>query len=222
METIRRDKEISKNEESIIMEMSHNLQTPLSILKIELEELQIEIGNNKKLCNFEAAVDRISKFIYDILSLSKLERSEEINLNEIDASEVLNEMVEYFEISVRDKNIKIEKKIEDNVYINADRVKFENLVINLVSNAMKYIGTGDMIVIKLKEDEFVVEDNGIGIEKENLKKIFNRFYRAKNGKKLAEGSGLGLPICKKIIKLHGWKIKVESKVGEGSKFTVIF
>jgi signal transduction histidine kinase len=122
------------------------------------------------------------------------------------------------------KKIRLEKNIRPGIKIIGNDKKIEEMITNLISNSVKYIGRGDFIKISLNllDEKAVIkiEDNGIGIEKENLKKIFNRFFCSnKNGIK---GSGLGLAIVKKIVDLHNGDIEVKSKKEKGTIFKIYF
>ena len=123
-----------------------------------------------------------------------------------------------------DKNIRIKYELED-VNANIDKEKISQVIINLISNAIRYTNLNGEILIKLyKKSDFIkiiVKDNGIGIPEESLDYIFERFYRVDKSRcRNTGGTGVGLTICKSIVDLHKGKIEVKSKLNEGSEFII--
>jgi signal transduction histidine kinase len=224
-------KRIQENQKQMILNISHNLQSPLTILKAELEymikkEIKTENDSMKNRCKIlEQSIDKLSDFIYGLLYLSKLETlKNEFKMKKINLSQLLESLCEYFHIMSSYKKIKLKKNIKPGIKIIGNDKKIEEMTTNLISNSIKYIGRGNFIKISLNllDEKAVIkiEDNGIGIKKENLKKIFNKFFCSnKNGIK---GSGLGLAIVKKIVDLHNGDIEVKSKEGEGTVFKISF
>jgi len=217
--------ELQNEQKQIMQDISHGLQTPLTVIKGELELLQKKSPDNKKLITFEKSLDRISMFISDLLSLSRLETKQtEIDLKKINLSSALEEMVEYFAVILQAKKIVFAKNIEANISINGNEEQIEELMNSLVSNSIKYIGSGNRISINLKlSGEWAVlsvKDNGIGISAKEIPLVLNRFYRAENNNN--KGSGLGLSICKKIVDLHHGHIEILSELEEGTEIIVSF
>jgi signal transduction histidine kinase len=221
-------KQMQEGQKQMIVDISHELQTPLTIIKGELGFLQKELPNSKELFEFEKSIDKISKFIYDLLNLTKLEANQIVFKNEkINLSDVLKNLLEYFSVLLKDNHIKISSNITPNIFISGDKEKIEQLVTNLVSNAMKYISNDRKIIINLSSStnlaKLIVKDTGIGIDEESLPYIFDRFYRVKNNNvQKTQGSGLGLAICKQIVEKHNGEIRAESVDGKETKFTITF
>lgn len=220
---------LQKEQERMIVDISHGLQTPLTIIKGELGLLEKELPHNKKLGVFERSLDKISQFIYDLLRLTKLETEANGLLKErFSMTELLDGLVEYLNILMKEKNIILETSIERGVMIDGDKKKIEELMINLVSNSVKYIPHESMkkkISITLATDKNLIRlevwDNGIGISPDELEHIFDRFYRTEEAKKsYTRGTGLGLAISKKIVEIHGGKMHAESTLEKGTTFTV--
>ncbi len=220
---------LQEEQKQMMLEMAHNLQTPLTIIKGELELLKRDIPDNKNLYRFERSIDKISKFIYDILRLAKLESIEnDFEKDSINLSELVNELVEYFEVVTEEKGIKIIKDIEPDIYVLGQKEKIEEMITNIVGNATKYIDEEKeehKIIIKLykkrKKAILTIEDNGIGINEKDLPNLFTKFYRSKDARHSEiKGTGLGLVVSKKIAEIHGGDIRVESKVGVGTKFII--
>ncbi len=225
-ERTREIKTLQEEQKQMMVDVSHNLQTPLTIMKAELSLLEQQLPKNKNVQMFDKSIDKLSKFIYDMLILSRLETGKIVlDVSEFSLSELLFELAEYYEVVLNDKNIKMIKNIEKDIVVKADRHKVEEIMNNLASNAMKYIGKGDTIILELKKGkkyaEISVTDNGIGIEKKHLENIFKRFYRIEDKQnENVKGTGLGLAFCKKIVEMHNGKIAVESTLDKGSKFTI--
>ncbi|MFC1802001.1 ATP-binding protein [Patescibacteria group bacterium] len=217
--------ELQESQKQIFVDISHNLQTPLTIIKSKLDLLKKTVKNDE-LNLFERSLDDVSKFIYDMLRLVKTESGEDFEKKSFDFSSLLNELVEYFDILSKDKDILIKHSITPDIYIVGDKNKLEELITNLVSNAIKYISNEREIYINLKKIknniELVIEDTGIGIGEKYLPNIFNRFYRIKDDNNSIKGTGLGLAICKDIVEKHNGEIIVESKLGKGTKFVITF
>jgi len=224
-EKIRR---LQEGQKQMMLDISHGLQTPLTVVKGELEFLEEQFPDNQKIFSFHKSIDQISKFIYDMLKLSRLETGEaDVWLEEINLSQILEEMVEYLKVLAEDKRISLEGRIEPDIRIAGRKEMIEEMTANLVGNAIKYIGQGNRIAISLARAggkvEMVVKDDGPGIAADDLPKLFNRFYRIKNKESSKiKGTGLGLAIVKKIVDQHKASIRAESELGIGTSFIIEF
>ncbi len=222
-------RELNKNQSRFMADISHELQTPLAVLKGNLSLI-----NNKKLdeqeskkvfVRLERSVDRLSNLIKDLIFLSKADVGQiKINKEYFDFSDLVKEMAEDSAILAEDKEIKMQLKIEKGIYFMGDKEKLQGLLFNLISNALKYTPVGKEIKIELykKNDTIclLVADQGIGIARKDLPYIFSRFYRIEYQVK-EKGTGLGLAICKWIVHVHGGKIGVKSELGKGTSFKII-
>lgn len=221
-------KDMQEHQKQMMLEIAHGLQTPLTIIRGKLETLPEVARKNMKVKSLDQSIDRISKFIYDMLRLSNLESGEkQISLVKIDLSDLMAELVESFEIIAVEKEIKINSDIAPNIFILGDRNEIADLITNLVSNGTKYMKeTGEKIInisLQDKNDkiEISVSDNGIGIDNKHIPYLFSRFHRIEDESHAkSKGTGLGLAICKKIVERHAGKIGVKSKSGQGSIFIV--
>ncbi|MHB8064000.1 MAG: sensor histidine kinase, partial [Ruminiclostridium sp.] len=176
-----------------------------------------------KSCHEE--IIRIGKMVGDLDKLAKFE-SENLILNKelFDVSELAKRLIQNFESDFLNKRLEI-TFTGNKEEIFADRDKISQVIINLLSNALKYTPEGGKVKVNVKGTEeitqFVVKDNGPGIPKEDLPYIFERFYRAdKSRNRLTGGSGIGLTISKAIVEAHGGKIDVNSSSEYGSEFIV--
>lgn len=208
-------------------DVAHELRTPLATLQSHMEAMIDGIwepdADRLKSCYEE--IIRINKMVGDLEKLAKYE-SESLVLNKtvFDMTELIRRIICNFEPEFKNNGIDIafEGKAEE---IFADRDKMSQVIINLVSNALKYTQTGGMVGISVesKEDmlEIRVKDNGQGIPEEDLPFVFERLYRAdKSRNRLTGGAGIGLTIAKTIVEAHDGNIEVYSKVNEGTEFLI--
>jgi len=164
--------------------------------------------------------------VKDLEKLAKYESDNlAINKTEFDLGEVINIIVRNFETEFALKNVKL-KFLYRSEKIYGDRDKISQVIINLISNGLKYTDEGGVVEINVDElDTYIVikiKDNGIGMSEEDLPHIFERFYRAdKSRNRLTGGAGIGLTITKAIIDAHKGKIKVDSIKGKGTEFEVL-
>jgi signal transduction histidine kinase len=214
--------------EQVLVDISHRLQTPLTVVKSELDSLKRRLDLPREIYSFEQSIDHISRFVYDLLNLAALNvRREELPVERLDLGRIIDELIEYFRVMAGENGINLSSKIDSGIFVIGNKEHLEELVMNLVSNAFKYQreGTSKMVGIFLRRagDSAVLEvtDNGCGIPPEDLERIFERFYR---GEQTAPGgtpgSGLGLAIAKKIAENHGGAIIIQSEAGKGTKVTV--
>jgi signal transduction histidine kinase len=208
-------------------DVAHELRTPLTTLQSHLEAMIDGIweADAARLKSCHDEIIRISRLVGD---LEKLARYEGQNLildkTEFSVVELIKGIAMNFEKEMLDKNIDISISKQP-VSIFADRDKVSQVMINLLSNAIKYSTEGGSVEFDITQDaeeiEMKVSDTGIGIEKDHLKNIFERFYRVDSSRsRMTGGSGIGLTITKSIIEAHGGTIEVQSKAGEGTVFTV--
>ncbi|MCX7769532.1 MAG: ATP-binding protein [Proteobacteria bacterium] len=209
---------------------SHELRTPLTIIKGEIEvalrsERTVEEYQDTLVSILEE-IDRMSRIVEDLLLIAKADAKEVIiEKKRIKLNNILNELCEQLSIFAEAKNVELHYDNLPEVEINADPLRLRQVFTNIIENAIKYNVNNGKVFVSIEEDEHnyivKVKDTGIGIRKEDIGKIFDRFYRAdKSRKREIGGAGLGLSICKWIIESHGGYIKVESEYGKGSTFSI--
>lgn len=231
---IRKEIKLSQLKSDFVSNVSHEIRTPLSLIGIfaetlELHRVDTEEQKDEYYTIIRRETERLTKIVNSILNFSKMESHnnkfifEKTNLNDI-LDEVLNT---YQHELNNDKNECIIKKSDKLPELKFDRESIIEATINLIDNALKYCEEKCKLEISTGiKDNFVyleVIDNGIGISKENQKKIFEKFYRVSHGNvHNTKGSGLGLSIVKNIMETHNGNVEVESKLGKGSKFRLLF
>lgn len=208
-------------------DISHELRTPLSTLQSHMEALMDGVWEPTadRLTSCHEEIMRLKRLVGDLEKLAEYE-GENLLLNKakFNMGEVVNNIVVNFEKQFLDKEVKLIFNYRD-IFIYADKDKIIQVMVNLISNALKYTEKGGLVKVDLLEDnQFIklsVRDTGIGISDLDLPYIFERFYRADESRnKLTGGAGIGLTITKSIIEAHNGSIAVESKANEGSEFVI--
>ncbi len=212
-----------------VSNVSHELKTPIAVLKGVMETIELEddlptVKNFAKMG--KKRINQMDSLINDLLVLAKLESKEEkIEKKNIKLYFLVLDIFKDLEDIASEKNIQLKNNIEKDFTLFADRKKINILLKNLIENAVKYNrqdGKVEISAYKKNNYSFIeVEDTGIGIPKESLPLIFERFYRVdKSRSRNIGGTGLGLSIVKHIAESHNGKVSVESEFGKGSKFIV--
>lgn len=211
-------------------DIAHELRTPLTILKSHLEAINDGIWEptKERLENFYNEVIRLIKLVEEMKYLNDIENHKLVINNEnVNLSKLIFEVLEKFRYEFESKNININNNIKEDIYINGDINKLNQIFINLLSNAVKFTNnSGEVSVSLFKKEDFIIikiQDNGIGISSNDLPYIFERLYRgdvSRNRK--TGGSGIGLTITKTLIEAHNGNIEVESEEGIGTKFIIRF
>jgi signal transduction histidine kinase len=218
---------LEKLRKQLTEDVAHELRTPITILQSYLEAMTEGIweASPDRLQSCYDEVVRIGKLVGDLENLAKLEKDNlKLDKQPMDLRAAIEHVVSTFEAESMNKKLSIEIK-GANTLLLADHSRMKQVIVNLLSNAIKYSMDGCSITIEMFEHNescgFSIHDNGIGIPKEELPYIFERFYRAdKSRNRTTGGSGIGLTIVKSIIQAHGGKVSVMSELGKGSTFTV--
>jgi len=221
-------REAQENQQQMMIDISHNLQTPLTVFQTKLEGLKRTMPNDLGVQSFEKSLADLSTFIYDLLRLTQLEHEEKRTDEILQLSEVLSEIAEEMTIIAGARNISVASTIAPGIYIRGDAQQIREALLNIASNSIKYMGSGlkKGLSFSLTSDEIsailAISDTGIGIRAEDIGNIFKRFYRAQKTHDDVRGNGLGLAITKRIIEAHGGTITVESIFGEGTTMILRF
>ena len=165
---------------------------------------------------------RMNKLIIEMLDLSRLENNVQTILEDVKISKIINDCLQELTPSIEKKNIEIDLNLDD-VTITTSQSDLYKLIKNILDNAIIYNNENGKIIIILKNNELTISDTGVGISKEDLEHIFERFYRVdKTRSKESSGTGLGLSIVKHICILYGYKINIESQIGIGTEIKISF
>lgn len=227
-------KELSKNDnlqKELIANISHDLRTPLTMIK-GYSEMMRDIPGENTPENVQAIIDeteRLSMLVNDLLDLSKIESgTKELVAESFDFTEAVTEVIERYEKMNSAKGYNIEFVYDESVYVSADKSMILQVIYNLINNAINYCGDDLYIgvrqkVLNDKNGKSVVRisivDHGVGIAPDKLPLIWDRYYKVDGvHRRAAVGTGLGLSIVKKILTRHNASYGVESKLGEGSTF----
>jgi two-component system phosphate regulon sensor histidine kinase PhoR len=235
LQIILRQKKLSQIKNDFINNMTHELKTPISTISLASQMLK-----DNSLIHSPSTIDHISGVILDeskrlsgqvekVLQMAVFNEGKiKLKFTEIDLNQIVSSAAANFEIRVTTSEGTLETSLlADNPMINGDEIHITNVIYNLLDNAEKYSKENPRIEISTenKSDWVIVQikDYGIGISKENLSQIFERFYRIPTGNvHNVKGFGLGLSYVKRIVEEHHGKIKVESTVGKGTKFRIYF
>ncbi|HHZ01949.1 MAG TPA: cell wall metabolism sensor histidine kinase WalK [Tissierellia bacterium] len=222
---------IDKLQKEFVANVSHELKTPITTIKSYTESLLDGALEEREIAEeflnvINSESDRMSRIVSDLLKLSKMDyeqtnwKKEQINL-----SEIVNSIVKKLQMQIKNKNIKIHIQIPEEISIIFDRDGFEQILLNIAGNAVKYTGENGNVWIDAKNENgntiVRVKDDGVGIPEEDLARIFERFYRVEKARSRGlGGTGLGLSIAKEIAEAHNSTITVKSKVNEGTEMTI--
>jgi two-component system phosphate regulon sensor histidine kinase PhoR len=228
-------KKLSEIKSDFINNMTHEFKTPLATISLAVDALKNEkVINDKNKMNYFSGIikeenKRMNKQVETILQAALLDKQEiQLNVAALHAHDLINAAINNIQLPLKEKNGKLERQFNaTNDLLMADEVHFTNIINNLLDNAVKY--SNDNLKIKICTSNFnghlriKIEDTGIGMNKETLNRVFEKFYRAHTGNiHNVKGFGLGLSYVKSIVDAHGGKIKAESTPGKGSCFTLDF
>ncbi len=228
--------EISKADtmqKELIANVSHDFKTPLTMIKAYASMIREISGEVKEKRDAHAQIiedeaDRLSSLVDDLLDLSRIRAGVGVHPPQtFNLSELVYKIVDKFDYLTQTQGYVIEQQIEESLYTYADRERIEQVVYNLVGNAVNYTGDDKRVTVSLAESEgrirFEVHDTGKGIPPEELPNIWDRYYRSREThKRPVRGTGLGLSIVKNILISQGCPFGVDSEVGKGSCFWVEF
>ncbi|MFD3450541.1 cell wall metabolism sensor histidine kinase WalK [Microbacteriaceae bacterium 4G12] len=224
---VTEQEKIDQERREFVANVSHELRTPLTTMRSYLEALTDGAWQNPDIApNFlgvaQDETERMIRLVNDLLQLSKMDSSEYYLMEQwVDFTEFFNGIIDRFEMS-KEQNVNFKRAFSKKVrFIKVDEDKITQVLYNIISNALKYSPEGGTVTYRLKEKadmlEVSISDQGMGIPKENVDKIFNRFYRVDRARsRQMGGTGLGLAIAKEMIQAHGGSIWAKSEEGKGT------
>lgn len=223
--------EISKIDElqrDLIANVSHDLRTPLTMIKAYAEMIRDISGERKEKREEHLQIiiketDRLAALVSDMLDLSKLENgSQPLNYSSFDMSSKLSDIVERYKGFSEPNGYNINYTESSPVFVRCDMGKIEQVIYNLINNAVNYTGDDKQIYVSMEtEEDFVkvtVTDTGKGISEENIHQIFEKYYRCEKTRREVVGTGLGLSIVRAVLKAHNFPFGVQSTLGKGTSF----
>ena len=224
-------KETFEKQKQFIADASHELKTPLAIIKtntsLVLSHPYDTIKNQSKWIKYiNLQTDRMSELISEMLSLAKMDTAEnKLPLSPINISKIVESMILMFDAVIYENNIELETNISKNLFINGDKESLKKLFSIIMDNAIKHTNKNGNITVSLFSDKnkvkMIIRNTGEGIAPEHLERIFERFYRVDSSRDRETGGyGLGLSIASSIVKQHKGKIYAKSKIGEFTSFIV--
>jgi two-component system phosphate regulon sensor histidine kinase PhoR len=235
LRTMLQQRKLSKIKSDFINNMTHELKTPLATISLAIDALHNpKVQGDAEKRNYFGGIikeenKRMNKHVETILQAAFMEKQElKFNNNPLHVHEIVKEVVGNFELQLHDKQGKVTLNLNAaNDLIDGDKIHFTNLINNLIDNAVKYAEPQRPLKITITSrtygKNFIVQiqDNGIGMSKESVKRVFEKFYRAHTGNiHNVKGFGLGMSYVKTVIDAHNGKIKVDSVLGKGSTFTI--
>ena len=229
---IIQQKKLSEIKSDFINNISHEFKTPIATINLALDAISSSKNNiNDKFTSYLGMIreenSRMLSQVENILRISQLEKSSNpFDMEKTNIHEVIEDAVEHVKLIVESNKGSINLSLNaDNSYISGNSNHLENIIINILDNAVKYSKSKPSIIVSTTniDDniEICVQDNGIGMDKNTQKMVFEKFYREQNGDiHDIKGHGLGLSYVKKIVDFHKGKIMLESKKGSGTKFYI--
>ena len=219
-----------KSKNDFIANITHEMNTPLTSIRGYSELIQNGVFNEEETHQAAEILvkqsERLTKLIARIINYNELD-NDDLPSYEVDLSSSLKEYLETLAPSIKKKGIELIADIEENVTAQSRQERINEIFGNLLRNSIRYNKENGKLIVRLKRENsrarLTIADTGIGIAEENLERVFDRFFtvdKSHNGQ--GGGFGLGLAVVKKICKRAGWEIRVESKLGEGSTFTIDF
>ena len=227
--SLRKLEDLRKN---LISDISHEIKTPVSVIRAGSETLHSgSIKDPKIASKFTKSIldnsERLSEMIDDLLELEKIEFGGlVIKKEKIIPHKEINKILGTIEALLVEKKLVVKNDINEDLILRTDKESFRSIFSNLLNNAIKYSPTGSKIVFnaakKQKSIVISIKDNGYGIEKNSIKRVFERFYRSSKARAHTKGTGLGLALVKQLSSRIGANVKVESQINVGSEFFVSF
>lgn len=218
-------KQVEKIKRDLVTNVSHELRTPLTSIKGFVETLEEEVDEKHRryVEIIKRNTDRLINIVQDLLLLSRLEegRSAGLEIENVDLKGLVERTVHLFDQQAKEKQLTVRLEIAPDLpAMQGDSFKIEQMIINLLDNALKYTDTGEIKVVLKPQDRYMlieIHDTGIGIPREKLPRVFERFYVVDKGRsRKMGGTGLGLSIVKHIVLLHKGHIRIESTLGQGT------
>jgi signal transduction histidine kinase len=221
-------KETDELRRELMANVSHDLKTPLTMIKGYAEMIRDLNNEEKRIDNLNVIIeeaDRLNLLVEDILELSKIQANKEtLNIEKFDLSELVRNIIKRYDI-FKEEGYIFELDIPSKIIVSADKKKIEQVIYNLINNAINYTGDDNKIIINIKQKNGIlveIKDTGKGINKEELPYIWDKYYHShKKHKRNKIGTGIGLSIVKNILEIHKFEYGVNTSKNKGTTFYFI-
>ena len=225
LQNIDQIKAAEQMKKDFALNVAHELRTPLTAIKGFVDVLQDDLPSSRYLEIIRRHTERLIALVSDLEQLARLERSPQLELQDISLSTFLGNIAGIFEAALNEKNLYLKIQIEpQDLRAKLDPYRMEQVMVNLIDNAIRYTVNGGITLTARREDQeliIIVKDSGKGIPKEQLARVFERFYTVDHSRSRSTGgTGLGLSIVKHIVLSHQGKIDLDSDLGKGSSFRI--
>jgi PAS domain S-box-containing protein len=226
---LARQEERLKSFKEFLSHISHDLKTPMTLIHTSFHLMEKQTDPEKRQKRMETIGQQLKlleKYIQDLLDLSRLDHLPSLTIAPLNLNALLQTIVTRFSTLAETAGITLELQADENLpEISADAYEFERALVNLVENAIHYTPQGGNVKIGAARKEgyvlIEIQDTGIGVKEEDRDAIFERFFRSEGARSLRpSGTGLGLAIVKRIVEIHGGKLSLESRIGQGSRFSI--
>jgi signal transduction histidine kinase len=230
---VRREMQISRIKSDFVANVSHELKTPLALIRLFAETLELgRVPGEQKAQQYYRVINkesqRLTQLINNILDFSRIEAGrKEYRFAPADVGRIVSEVLDAYRFQIEQQGFRLEVEIADDLpEVMADKEALSQALLNLVNNSIKYSRDEKFLRLDVRHEPgrvlIAVADRGIGVAKSEHKKIFEKFYRAEDSLvHETKGSGLGLPLVRHIMEAHGGSVEVESSPGKGSTFTLV-
>lgn len=230
IQDITKQEKLENMRKDFVANVSHELKTPITSIKGYSETLlENDVDKETKerfLSVINSEAERMSRIVSDLLKLSKMDSNEiTVNKENIDLRKIVDDVVAKLSLELQKKNQTVDVESNENVLAFADYSQIEQVIINIITNSIRYTPEGGNIKVKIEANDentvIKIKDNGIGIPKEDLSRIFERFYRVDKARtREMGGTGLGLSISKNMIEANGGTISIDSEYGYWTEVTI--
>lgn len=222
-----------ERQKRFVADSAHELRTPLAIIKTGIETTlaskKLTLRDYKELNkDLLLEIDNLINLTNNLLFLSNSDtKNQTVNFEKVDLSLICSKQIKFMEKYAINKGVKIISDIKDKYYVKGDKEKLNRMVANLLKNSIDYNIKGGSVILTIEKADFniilKITDTGIGINQEDLKHVFERFYKADKSRNISDsGAGLGLSIVKEIANIHKIHINIRSDIGKGTTIILIF
>jgi two-component system, OmpR family, sensor histidine kinase CiaH len=222
--SLRPVKDAFSRQQDFVADASHELKTPLAVIRANAEFIQQEQPENHEAEDILRETDRLSTLVDGLLAMARGDLPEQYR-GDVDLAELVHDVVDAFAPIAAERGIELTAAAGEDVHVRGDREQLRQVLVILLDNALRYTPTGGRVHVQARQDGsfavLTVHDTGVGIAQEQVERVFERFFRGDGARnRQSGGAGLGLAIARELVSQHSGRISVESTEGAGSTFTV--